>query len=1373
MKRKKLAASFVVLCAVAVLAAPPIYYPGAKNGVNPVPASENTWKACGMTAAGDKNVQMNEREFLPGEFFELEYGKPVEAFGFEAGFVRRWGCTRATPDEPGVIFPRGWGAYPMGHWAIVMDVTQDKEISEWTLTGTTHRGDQGKIRLNVSAKPGEKTTCFFDQGMIRMPGDTIGWTLTCVSTNGVKGTVHAFKLVAHQIPVEFRKTFTLNELPAFAGASVSLNPFGELIVNGHVVAKGVRVRQESTMFREEITKYLKVGENSVGFRKNAACGWGKTENYEGLMEFFVVDDQGKTTVYGSDKTWESRIGTRDWRPVKASARPAGTGRTPGGFAYQNGSLPMHAGALRVSPRGEDYPVFDYDGEVAYDLAWPAGVVDADVRAVVKDAFSGETVEEASVKSEKVIRFKTRRTGSYEIEWTLRSHARTVDARKTEMVIAGPLGEKVYPLEEMERELARRKRLIHTIHPADARYDVCSSNYIGHTGLFAVNRVDCGKIIEECGVKMRETDPSDGAYFAWHVPVGTLGAPHIVEIDYSDAREQVIRAAIFETYPVDFINNGRPYRNALANATGSIRTGGRAPLTGRVQTFRFVFFPGSRASTVIFESGLPGRPAACSQIRIYEIEGGLPAWDAPKSERVFMNHTERLLYGQWGAARHPSLMPGLFQSARPRLWSAAFLATRNRLSQLKFEGHNAAIEGLYMYRHGFATKSGQSMTTHDDMDFFYLVAKMFKHNGIKLFAGWEYSLAPKLWSEGFFDVSEREIWAGKKESAYHIDRNGRAQAEYWGQMGFDEAHPLIRQSMKDLAEEIYARYGTCGIDGLFCVCGCGWLPGIVVPRGGQPADVGFEDRTIREFEADTGISLGTNTTDPKRFQKRYELLTGMYSTAWTDWRARKARSCLKMIREVVTRGDEKWRVLVAALTSHQLDNPYLSLGSTPYMRDRYQVQRAREMGFDINVYTDDPDCALEYVPVFNYEREKEFPDYGALVNSGSRSMIRKSGAVYYMPIGLNERGNLTGGIKQGDWWWDRSCAPVFEAKYANGAAYSDFVDIIDQFTPKTMIHTWLDCNLISAHDAALREMLVGYYRTPDGDGKAYDGVKGATARIYGGKLQLVNNTPWTVRSKSLTLPPYAVRVIETPRPMVFAFDATVETDILSRLDAALGDPRIVRRVRPDRLEKLIAAQKTRDAYLAETTMRDWEVQSVLNRAAASGEALKAQERFLSQLEKDGVARINCGAAKDMKDAKGRVWLKDQLYTGFGAYGDEFIAGYYDRTGISIVGAGEETDLCYLTEAGGRYHLIYHVPVPEGKTYTLKVYLANTWLDRPGPVAHITVGGVKKIIDPWAEPNGCKYGAHHAVWTGLKPDRNGELTIDIQKCAIINGIEVIRE
>lgn len=1365
---------------VGMVFAAPVRYPGPTNGVNPVPASENTWRACGITAVGGDKLTDDDYIILPGEFFELEYGKSLEPFSFTNGFVRRWGCTRETPDEAAIMFPRGWGNYPMGHWAVVVDFEQDAAESEWSFAS------QGRpLKFKLTAQPGERGHAFLNCGMIRLPGDVRGMTLNCSSTNNVNGVIHSFKLVAYTVPLEFRKKITLDKVPSFAGASAILNPFGEIIVNGETVDRAVRVRADGQIRRVDITKYLKVGENTVGFRRNAACGWGSNKIMSGSMEFFTVDEEGNTTVFGSDSTWEARISNRPWTNVKASSKPIGTARTPGGFEYQNGSLPMHAGALRVEPVGESSPVFDFDGEVAYELKWPDGVKDAVVKAVVTDSLSGEKIEDAETK-DSVIKFTTRRMGAYDVAWKLVSGERTVDEYSTEMIIAGPLGENVYPLEEMETELSKRKQLIHTIHPAEAQYDVCSSNYIGHTGLFAKLRPDCGRVIEACGTKMRETDSSDGAYFAWHIPVGTLGNAHIVEIDYPDDREQVIRSAVFETFPVDFSNNGNPYANAIANATGSIRTGGRAPLTGKVQTMRYVFFPGSRASTVSFESGLGGKAAACSEIRIYEVFGGLPAWDAPKSDRVFMNHTERTLWGQWGNARHPSMGVGLFQNYRPHLWSAAFLATKNRISQLKFEGFNAMIEGLYMYDQGFATDSGVSKNPVNDIDIYYLFAKMYKHNGIKLFIGWEYSLSPALWNKGFLDVSERDAWAGRGDSQFHIDRHGRQASIYWGAMGFDDAHPLIRQSMKELATEIYNRYSKCGIEGLYMICGSGWLPGFVTPRGMDPGEVGFEDRAIRKFESETGIQLGTEGTDPKRFQKRYELLTGdKYAKIWSDWRARQAKESIELVRDVVTSGDAKWRVLFAPLMSYRLSNPYIGLSSTPEERDSYQVDLIRKRGFDISFYTGENASGLEYVPVFNYHREVSFPDYGALVNAGSRGLIRKADAVYYMPIGLNERGNLTDGIKENQWWWRMTCAPVYDTKYANGAAYCDFVDIVNEYTPKTMVHTWLDCDIPTAHDAALREFLKGFYETPDGEGGAYTGVKGVTARVYGDKLQLVNNTPWTVyevedqRSEvkgnagnGMVIPPFAVRVTEVGR-MKFRFAPDVEKDILARLDKLLENGQIVRRIRPTFLAKLRKAQAEKDAYLAEVAMRDWEVASILMRAESASVGLPLQKRFEEMLAEDGIARINCGAEKDLTDSKGRLWLKDQHYTGFGTYGNEFTAGCYDRGEIKIVGPGEETDLCYKTEAGGYDRLCYHIPVPEGASYTLKVHIANTWTDSPGPAAQVTVNGKMKIIDTWGEPNPCKYGAHTEIWTGLTPDNNGEISISIEKCPILNGVEVISE
>ena len=1370
---------FVLLFGTGVSFAMPQRYPGLANGCNPVPGSENTWKAHYVTVAGVGQVTDEDCIPLPGEFFELEYGGPLAAFGFTDGFVRRWGCTRETPDEPGLMFPRGWGDYPMGHWAIVVDFEQDAEESDWTLAATGR-----DLKFTLKAKPGERTRAFFDQGMFRLPGNTRGMTLTCTSTNGVKGSVYAFKLVAYTIPVEFRKRFTIDSVPDYAGASVLLDPFGEIVVNGQVVDRAVRVRTTDQMRRLDITKYLRKGENTVGYRKNAACGWGSGRNFTGLMEFFTVDAVGKTTVYGSDATWEGKLANRAWAPVSSSGGVAGFSRTAGGFVYQDGPLPLHAGALRVAPHGTRWPVFDYDREVAFDVVWPKGVKGAQVEATVRDAFTGavkgrgECVCGNRAGSDTLI-FPGLATGAYEIDWLLRSGTETVDTQTTEMVVAGPVGGKAYPLEEMEGELRRRKRLVCTIHPAKTQYDICSSNFIGHTGSYVKLRPDCGKVVEECGVKMRETEASDGAYFAWHVPVGTLGNAHIVEVDYSDAREQVIRSAVLETFPVNFMNNGAPYRKANANATGSVRTGGRAPLTGKVQTMRYVFFPGSRALTVTFESGLGGKPAACAEMRIYEVEGGLPAWDAPKSDRVFMNHTERTLFGQWGAARHPSMGVGLLQDYRPRLWSAAFLATKNRLSQLKFEGHNAAIEGLFMYDNCFATRSGASKSVFDDMDLYYLIAKMYKHNGIKLFVGYEYTLAPSLWNKGFFDVSERDIWAGRKDSAFHVDRHGRPASLYWGSMGFDDTHPLIRESMRDLTAEICDRYRDCGIAGLYLVCGSGWLPGFVTPRGMNPNEVGFEDRSIAKFEAETGIRLGTGGTDPRRFQRRYELLTGeKYAQRWAEWRAAQVKESLLNVREAAAAGSEKWRVLFAALMSYKLANPFIARASTSMERDAYQHDLIRDLGFDVEFYTGANAIGLEYVPTFNYEREMGFADYGALVNDGSRRMIRAADAVYYMPIGLNERYDMADGIPEREWWWTRTNAIVFDTKYANGAAYSDFVDLVDQYTPNTMIHTWLDCNIATGHDAALREFLAGYYATPAGDGAPYEGVKGVTARVYGGQLQLVNNTPWRISEvpragmTPLSLPPYAVRVVGDPRPMVFRFDPEVEKDVFARLDALLADEYVLRRIRPDRLPRLLRAKEERDAYLAENAMRDWEVAIVLERAASATAGRPLQRRFEDMLKNIGVARVNCGATKDETDAKGRLWLKDQAYTGFGTYGSEFTAGCYDRGGIAIVGAGDETDLCYKTEAGGYDMLCYHLPVPNG-VYTLKLHIANTWSDRPGPAAEISVNGRHQTLDPWGPPNPCKYGAHTAEWNGLTPDVNGEIAISITKCPILNGIEVVRE
>ena len=186
------------------------------------------------------------------------------------------------------------------------------------------------------------------------------------------------------------------------------------------------------------------------------------------------------------------------------------------------------------------------------------------------------------------------------------------------------------------------------------------------------------------------------------------------------------------------------------------------------------------------------------------------------------------------------------------------------------------------------------------------------------------------------------------------------------------------------------------------------------------------------------------------------------------------------------------------------------------------------------------------------------------------------------------------------------------------------------------------------------------------------------------------------------------------------------------------------------------------------MRDWEVLSVAKRFFDSAPYLKNQTRLLEMLEKEDCVRVDCGNLEDFTDEKGRFWLRDQPYTGFGAYGNEF-GIHVDRGPIPI----KNTDMpgIYRTEAGSAKSLYYHLPLPSG-SYRVVLHFAETWDEVPGRAIKTTVGGVTKVVNPW-DIGGGRCAAAVVEWKGVRPVA-GVITVKmVDGSPIVNGIEAYRE
>ena len=242
----------------------------------------------------------------------------------------------------------------------------------------------------------------------------------------------------------------------------------------------------------------------------------------------------------------------------------------------------------------------------------------------------------------------------------------------------------------------------------------------------------------------------------------------------------------------------------------------------MKTLRFSFFPGSRNLTFNVENGMYGKPVGICRVRVYEVEGTLPAMKIPQTERTYSNLNERPLFYNWGGAVCPFMNEIACNGPyREGMWAGLYLSLVNRIQFLKFAGHNAASEGIFMYSTLFRTESGNSEATDVSFDPHVPMLMMYKANDIRSFLGIEFTGVPKLLENGIRDASDREVAAGK-DSISFVDRFGRQSLYHnmGGAMNF--MRPEVSSAMVSLMDAIHERYAPLGVEGVVVINeGCAW------------------------------------------------------------------------------------------------------------------------------------------------------------------------------------------------------------------------------------------------------------------------------------------------------------------------------------------------------------------------------------------------------------------------------------------------------------------------------------------------------------------------------------------------------------------------
>lgn len=1314
-------------------------------GCATIPIEWNEWRGR-VIGVSEEPHEENFRSIATLDFFTQEFGHAAAPFSFAGKATNTWQDIR---------WGRSWGDWNASRARLEISSTQNI-ASEWQFR--KHMRWTNPIKFTLGAGT---TNCFIDLGLIGDPVQIKAFSLECLTPDAT-GKITRLMAVPYTLPIAWRRTFTITGQVARAGFSMKYLPQVTVKVNGQTAYEGARILTTGGVVRREITSLLRNGPNEITVSGDFNSGYGPERAL--TFEAFYVDERGATTMILGDRDWQWRYVKSEWKPVKVLGRINSEWQVS--KQATTGSLvPMHAGALDITPRepdGSAYPVFDCGKEIAWEVKVPTALQNAKVTAQIRQwATTNTPICAEQVFKPGQCKFKPMPAGAYLVEWKLCNGEQVIDKVCTEMVVCGTVKQTFSNIQNFDECLAKKLELVQQIECVGGVS--CAMGILDHSSVYAQPALNVGRVSKACGVTVRETGTRDGDYVAYPVFTPHLGEAHIAEIEYPDDITRVLRVSIDEMYPIPFCNNGWPLGGrAWPNATGAVMTGGLFPCSGKMKTMRIVFFPCTSNITIACANDLTGSRAAVHAIRIYRVRDGLPALTLPPTEREYANHCERALNFPWGCDVTP-VATAYGRDLFPGAWAAAFTAAARRIEYLRYAGHNTAIEGVHMYKDIFPSARAETDNPFVEYDYTYVLAKMYKHNGIKMYAGVEFMKSHKFLTAAANATSDRQIADGTARGIYNVDKNGKQTVGCMG-MGYNTLAPAVWQSITNVIDEVAERYANvASVAGLWTINGYWWLPGLTLPEGVTADDVGFDDDTCEMFERETGISLAEcGRRGVERFTKRHALLTGKHRTKWFAWRAEKLRQQLETIRDIIQRRAPKWSYLAAARGSFRDDSPFKQISASRKERNEFVADGFAAAGFPTNLYHTAGD-SLQFVPRTPYSHHLDVNTWGLAHSGAMQQHIKANDAVYFDPWGLNERGLRAGAAKK--WWWTSEAVAVFDIKPAPPASFADCVALCSVYTPRRLFHTWLDVNLTTAHTEDARRFLHGFYSTPlDRTPVRLTSPRGITATRYANKIQLINETPYAVSNATMRIEPFGIKVIDAPCAD-FTFADNDAKLIRNQMATMLASQKLCTKIPSDKLTQLKKFAAADDLYGFAAACRDFEIMWPAQRFFASAPYLERQNRFAQILAQTGTARIDCGNNADCTDELGRVWLADQPYTGFGAYGHEG-GTWADRGNIAI--AKTKTPSIYRTESGNPSALWYHIPVTNG-VYEVRLHFAETWDREPGRTMQVSVGDATRTVKPWDAGGRCC--ALIEKFTNIQPC-GGIISIGLKGNVIINGIEVTR-
>lgn len=372
-----------------------------------------------------------------------------------------------------------------------------------------------------------------------------------------------------------------------------------------------------------------------------------------------------------------------------------------------------------------------------------------------------------------------------------------------------------------------------------------------------------------------------SWFAYKLKVAMVQKPYLIEVDYPDDKERTFAIALRENKPLSY------------PVASGIDSGGEFSLSNKILSHFIIFWPRARETRLVFMTGHTDRPAAVAKIRVFRIEGDLPALNVPvKGGRNFMNWYEEgdnftSLYGA------PNLSPMGFR-----------IATERWAKTMAYMGGNVLSPSVVIYNFAsYPSKFNRTFTTPPDNDVLQRMLLISEKYGMKLLP----ELNPRA-----DELAWPYVQSPDPKPNLLVSKDGKTLNNL--PPHYNPLYPANQDWYVGMIGELVDKYkDSPALLGVSLRLMQWQNPTL---NNFDSLDWGYDDYTVGLFQKETGLIVPGAPGDPTRFQKRYEWLMANAREKWISWRCEKIAQLYTRIRDRVRQARPDLKVFSSVFDGYE-------------------------------------------------------------------------------------------------------------------------------------------------------------------------------------------------------------------------------------------------------------------------------------------------------------------------------------------------------------------------------------------------------------------------------------------------------------------------